>query len=103
MFGAAAGEADPLEFEMGITHADFFRIFPRLLEGGTLRRTAGEVIVAWADARTLVVGLSAEHVRRIAGLRIPYVTLTLRFLGFSPLERRAFLTRFERAFQKGGG
>lgn len=95
---------DVVQLEMGITHADFFRIFPRVPDGGALRREHEAAIsVAWPDGRSLQVSLSAERVRRIALLRIPCVDVTLRFHGFDDEQRAHLVTRFHRAFQKGGG
>ena len=90
--------------EMGITHNDFFRIFPRLVAPTPVMRDALCVTVAWqAPARSLQVTLSKEKIRKIAALSIPYTELELRFRDFSPSERRDFLEQFRRAFQKGGG
>ena len=90
--------------EMGITHNDFFRIFPRLVAPISVTREALCVTVAWqAPARSLQVTLSKEKIRKIAALSIPYTELEFRFRDFSPSERREFLERFRRAFQKGGG
>lgn len=90
--------------EMGITHGDFFRIFPRLMAPAEVIREGLQVTVTWeADRRSLQVALSEEKKRKIAQLRIPYVELEFRFRNFSSHERQAFLARFHRAFQKGGG
>ena len=89
---------------MGITHDDFFRIFPRLVAPAEVTREGLEVTVAWEGVqRSLQVTLSEEKNRKIARLRIPYVELEFRFRNFSSGERLEFLTRFYRAFQKGGG
>lgn len=91
--------------EMGITRADFRRIFPRLFEAGQCALEAGAdgATVNWPDGRHLHVTVSVERQRRIALLRIPYVDLDFRFEGFAAGDVDAFMVRFDRAFHKGGG
>lgn len=89
--------------EMGITHADFRRIFPRLVSDATTVHGDLEVAVDWADGRGLRVAVSPEQIRRIARLRIPYVNIEFEFQGFSEDGLARFLRRFDAAFQKGGG
>ena len=88
---------------MGITHRDFLRIFPRLVSDAEAEVTTAGARVDWPDNRSLEVEMSAEHVRRLARLEMPYVNLEFTFRGFEPLEREHFMQRFDRAFQKGGG
>ncbi|MEQ8495922.1 MAG: hypothetical protein RLW42_17050, partial [Gammaproteobacteria bacterium] len=64
--------------------------------------TAGACI-RWADGRRLVVRLAAERERRIALLRLPVTDVHFEFTAFPAAARDAFLARFDRAFQKGGG
>lgn len=97
----APGEA--FRLEMGISHADFFRVFPRLVAPQPVERDGLAVIVRPEPGKELQVTLSEEKVRRIALLEIVYLELELRFEGFSASDREAFMGRFERAFQKGGG
>lgn len=89
--------------EMGISHADFFRIFPRVVAPAEVRREALAVHVETGPGRGLTVRLSPEKTRRIAGLGIPYTELELAFRGYDAPARAAFLAHFHRAFQKGGG
>lgn len=100
----APGGASVEKQEMGITHGDFFRVFPRLVAPAPVSREGLRVTVSWeAPRRSLQVILSEEKNRKIAGLSIPYTELEFRFCNFSTSERQAFFTRFHRAFQKGGG
>ena len=89
--------------DRGMTHADFRRIFPRLL--GDAETVEGDLncTVLWHDGRCLKVQVSDEKTRAIATLRMPYLDICFEFSGFDDSERDAFLARFERAFQKGGG
>ena len=89
--------------EMGLSHADFLRIFPRLLVDAEYSTSGLEPEARWADGRRLRVSVSAQHERKIALMRIPYVNICFWFHGFSAVEQADFLARFDRAFQKGGG
>lgn len=94
-----AGQA----LEMGISHADFYRIFPRLVAPLVPSYRGLHTIVDWPSGSRLQVLMTAEKVRRIAGLRLPYVELEFVFERFSPAAEEAFLRRFATAFHKGGG
>lgn len=89
--------------EMGLSHADFFRIFPRLVAPAEVERDGLSVAVSPAAGQSVEIRLSEEKTRRIALLRIVHLDMDITFRGFSADERGAFLTRFHRAFQKGGG
>jgi len=97
------GQSDvEIEREFGLSHSDFFRIFPRIepdwRETGPL-----SVEVRRADGRRLEIELSTEHVRKLGMLRIPYIDITFRFSGWSEDQRAEFFDHFDRSFQKGGG
>lgn len=89
--------------EMGISHADFRRVFPRLVSDAAFALDADGAKVRWPDGRHLVVSLGPERERRIALLRLPVTDLGFEFAAFSAAARDAFMARFDRAFQKGGG
>lgn len=89
--------------EMGITHSDFRRIFPRLVEDANSHSGDLETEVIWDDGRQLRVSVSPEQIRKIALLRIPYVNISFEFQSFSSEARDQFMVRFDRAFHKGGG
>jgi hypothetical protein len=91
--------------EMGITRADFGRIFPRLpdLAQCALDLAADGAEVRWSDGRHLAVTVSPERIRAIALLRIPYVDICFAFSGFENAAVDEFMARFDRAFHKGGG
>lgn len=88
---------------MGISHDDFFRVFPSVLGLASWRRDGLAIHVQWPRGATLVARVSAQMQRRIASLSLPYVDVGFEFVGMEAEERSAFLTRFDRAFQKGGG
>jgi len=89
--------------EYGLSHADLERILPRLLAGTPPRHCGNRFEFAVGPAKHVTVILGAELERRIAGLRLPYTVVGFEFEGLAGAERVAFLARFGRAFQKGGG
>lgn len=98
------GPAATFEFtrEYGLSHRDFFRIFPRI-EPAWRQLDAHRVAVTRVDGRLLEIEITAEQVRKLASLRIPYIDITFRFTGWTQEQRAEFLEYFDRAFQKGGG
>ena len=88
--------------EFGISHSDFFRIIPRF-ETDIEQISDRIVAIFRRDNRRLEIELSAEKIRKLATLRIPYVDITFRFLGWNDSQRAEFFEVFDRAFQKGGG
>ena len=88
--------------EYGLSHKDFFRIFPRI-EPTWQQLDAHRVEVNCEDGRALQIEISPEQVRKIASLRIPYIDITFRFARWSKEQRAEFFEVFDRAFQKGGG
>ncbi len=88
--------------ELGLTHAEFHRLLPPaiahrpyVVDGETVRIDDGN--------RGVTIELGPQRHRAIASLRIPYVEARFTFTGFAAAERAAFMARFERYFQRGGG
>jgi hypothetical protein len=88
--------------ELGLTHAEFHRLLPPAIahrpyavDGATVRIDDGN--------RAVTIELGPQRHRAIASLRIPYVEARFTFAGFAAAERAAFMARFERYFQRGGG
>lgn len=88
--------------EFGLSHKDFYRIFPRL-EPAWQDLGERRVKIERSDGRELEIILSPEHIRQIASLRIPYIDITFRFSGWSEEQRLEFFEKFDLSFQKGGG
>jgi len=88
--------------EMGVTHAEFFRSLPPAL-GDAGHRIDGTLIRVSLPPGRLEIRLGPEGVRRIASLSLPRTVVTLRFENLERDAVDAFLLRFERAFQRGGG
>lgn len=88
---------------MGITPADFQRVFPRLAGDGSCRWTGASVSLEWPTGGAVTVTLSSERVRRIASLRIPCLDVSFEFHGLPATSCDEFMHRFDQAFHKGGG
>ena len=96
----------PIEIErneMGITHSDFERIFPRLVGDAEELDLGLVTTVNWVDGRRLIIHMSKEQQRKIAILRIPFVDIRFVFEDFLAEEAKRFMVRFDLAFHKGGG
>ncbi len=91
-----------LNREVGLTHADFFRLLPQVLAGWCWRRSGATVIVT-EGRRRLTIQLAPEAERRIASLRLPVTRVSLAFDGYTEQDSAAFIARLERYFQRGGG
>jgi hypothetical protein len=94
--------AQVLSRQMGITHADFFRLLPQVLAGRCWRRNGATVVVTEGHRR-LRIQLAPEAERRMASLRLPVTRVSLAFDGYTEQDSAAFMARLERYFQRGGG
>jgi len=88
---------------MGMSHDDFFRVFPLVVAPAEWRRDGLTIYVELGPGASIAASVSAQKLRRIASLSLPYVDIALCFRGVAAADRERFLTRFDRAFQKGGG
>ena len=88
---------------MGISHADFYRIFPRVVAPLIPLYQGLKTTVLWPSGGRVLVTLSAERVRRIAALSLPYVDLVFEFADLDSGAIESFLSSFARSFHKGGG
>ena len=88
--------------EFGLSHGDFFRIFPRVWpEVETI--DPRHVRLVLGESAIIDIRLSEQHYRRLATLKIPYLHIEFRFFAMTEVQRTEFFGKFERAFQKGGG
>lgn len=87
---------------MALTHVEFMRSLPAAVEGWT-RGVEGPRILLTRDSHRVEINLGQEGERRIGSLRLPQIDVELRFFGFDDDARRAFLKRFDLAYQRGGG
>lgn len=88
---------------MGISRADFARVFPSIVGDGICQWQGAAVQVSWPAGKAVAITLSSERVRRIASLSIPSLDVAFEFTGMSATECESFMQRFDRAFHKGGG
>ena len=88
--------------EMGITHAEFFRVMSRALNGRNSRFSETGVTVE-DTGKKLTITLSEERERRIALMAVPATDVRLQFDGYSPAEIDDTVAWFDRWFQRGGG
>lgn len=89
--------------QMGITHAEFARLLPRALDANTFSGHAPHYDVTLQAGGTVAIDLGPESERRIALMRIASTPVTLTFSDVSDDAKAAFLERFDRAYQRGGG
>lgn len=92
-----------VEKTMGIGHEDFLRLLPMALAGLTYRVEAGPRILATAPQGRVTIDLGPEGTRAIANLSLPATKVTLTFEEMDEPAQAALLTRFDRAYQRGGG
>jgi len=93
---------DQFSKEMGVTHADFFRLLPRAM-GETPYTVSGRDVTGELPGGSISIHLGDPQVRRIALLRIPFAEVTFAFTGVSAAERTRFMQHFDLHFQRGGG
>lgn len=89
--------------EMGVSHAEFFRILPRF--AGDLEPVVTDRRVVLSDGgRTAELILSDERERTLSPVvRLPYTVVEIVLTGYGEAERKALMQRFDQCFQKGGG
>ncbi len=88
--------------EMGMTHADFFRILPSAIDQHPYRRRERRIDIDYGD-RSVQIEFGDEKIRGIALLQLPYIDMSFAFHGFSDNQREAFMKRFDLYFRRGGG
>lgn len=88
--------------EMGLTHAEFFRLLPALLRQAEYRLVGDEVRVSNGD-RSLVIELGRQVQRKLGALTLPTIRLVFRFHGYTDSEIDGFMVSFDRCFHRGGG
>jgi len=88
--------------QMGITHPEFFRLVAVALGTDDYEETPDGV--TWANgARSGRITLGPEGTRQIALLAIPTTPVTIELNGYDDAAAEAFMQRFDRAYQRGGG
>ena len=88
--------------EMGINHADFFRILPKALGTDDYAQT-GTGAVLEGGGKRLEISLGPVGKRTIALLALPVTMVTMRFTGYGEAELDEAMERFDLYFRRGGG
>ncbi len=87
---------------MAYTHAEFKRLLPYALKGRDYTDHGSRIEAIDGETR-ICIHLGDEYERRIASLSMPVCDITLELEGFSDDQTRAFLNKFDRTYQRGGG
>lgn len=87
--------------DMGVDHQEFLRILPQVL--GFSPALDNGMIAVEHGKRRLTIRLAPQIVRRLGLLALPVTLVELEFSGYGPDEAHAFMGRFDRAYQRGGG
>ena len=95
-------DAGCIEREMGLDHADFWRLLPRAV-GDLPWQAEGNRAVIEVGTGRVEIDLGPERVRRIALMAIPLTPVTIRWHGLDEAAFLIFLDRFDSHYQRGGG
>ena len=87
---------------MTITHREFLRLLPKAFDGRVYQKQAHDILVK-DGVRSIRIKLSEESIRNIASLALPTTTVTIELEGFDQSKANSFISRFDLAYQKGGG
>lgn len=91
-----------ITLDMTIDRADFFRLLPgAVAERGY--RVAGDQITQGDPTQGWTLDLLPLAPLPIGHLAMPRLRVEVRLHGHSPEDVEAFLARFHRGFQRGGG
>ena len=88
--------------DMAISHADFFRIVPAVLDSERYVIT-GNVIYIDRNTEQIAIHLSPESFQQIASLRLPRTEVEILFSNCSKHTVDSFMANFELRFRRGGG
>lgn len=88
--------------DMGLTHADFFRLLPAAM-GPHTYRIKGSTVLGEISNGTVEIHLGEQQERRIALMCIPFATVSFVFRGVTKEQQEAFKANFDLRFQRGGG
>ncbi len=91
-----------LRLEMGLSREDLLRHLPAALGVRELREEAG-LYRGGEGRRRWTLRLTRLEDRRVGSLVLPCHRIHLHLEGFQEAEAEAFVARFHRAFQRGGG
>lgn len=87
---------------MGVSHAEFFSVLPRLL-GEDGYQVRGNTVVHEHEGKRITFTLGPEMQRKIASITLPVTRVEVSLEGFSEPEQEEFMERFDLRFRRGGG
>lgn len=88
---------------MALTPDEFFQSVALVMQD-LAYRVEGLSVTAGTPERGLVITLRPLPPRRLSGLlSLPHTEVRIAFTGYGAAEQAAFLERFDRAYQRGGG
>ena len=90
------------EREMTITHKEFLRLLPKALVGLSYEKK-GNLVEIIDENRLIRINLSEESLRKIASLALPVTNVRIELNNFQTEDSARFISRFDLAYQKGGG
>jgi hypothetical protein len=90
-------------YEMALTPAELHRLAVHLEGGAEMERGERFAAARLPDGRAWRITLGPQRERRIALMRFPICDAEIRLEGFERPAAEAFLARFHKVFQKGGG
>lgn len=97
------GTPERVEKLMALTLGEFHRSLKALAPDLVLGEGQTEVSVP-AGGKSVHIRFAAQEGATLGGLlALPRACVTLTFDGMGESDRKAFLVRFDRAFQRGGG
>ncbi|MDX1594145.1 MAG: hypothetical protein R3298_07845 [Gammaproteobacteria bacterium] len=91
-----------LEREMGLDHADFWRLLPQALGPHAWKREGNRVTVEIGGGH-VEIELGPQRERRIALMTIPATPVSISWRGVDRDTRARFLERFDSYYRRGGG
>ena len=91
----------PISLEMSLTRDEFFRLLPGAV--GLYALSDGGLILGGDATRRWSIQLQRLEDRTLGIVSLPRHCVSLNFEGYTEPEVEAFIQRFHRAFQRGGG
>jgi hypothetical protein len=97
------GDTNHFTLDMGITHADFFRLLPAAITPYAMR-IKENMIEIFSQQRRVNITLGVEQIRRLSDhVSFPSTKVAFSFEQFTDAQREAFLHRFHLHFHRGCG
>ena len=103
MIAPGAPSARLVRHEMALTAPELHRLAPRIVEPDAVEIAPRAVSGRWGRAGRWTIAIGPQRERVIALMRIAIADVEIRLDGLDDAEAAAFLDRFRRVFQKGGG